>query len=151
MGRDSREDAVKTMLLSGVLLVAGLGTVRAQPATLTQWDGVFTPEQAKRGEAFFANACAACHHLPPRRTDPAPELVGGPFNANWNNAALSELFDFLKESMPQDAPGSLQPQVVADILAFILQSGEFPAGQTELPTQPEVLNTIKFLANKPAP
>jgi len=38
---------------------------------------------------------------------------------------------------------------VADILAFMLNKSKFPAGSTDLPTQTEVLNTIKFVATKP--
>jgi hypothetical protein len=32
----------------------------------------------------------------------------------------------------------------------MLFKSDFPAGQTELPSQTEVLNTIKFVAAKPA-
>ena len=52
--------------------------------------------------------------------------------------------------MPQNAPGTLSRQQDADILSFILRKSNFPVGQTEMPTQTEMLKTIKFLANKPA-
>ena len=56
----------------------------------------------------------------------------------------------MRISMPQNAPGSLSRQQNSDILAFVLYKSNFPAGATELPTQTEVLNTIKFMAMKPA-
>ena len=43
-----------------------------------------------------------------------------------------------------------QNQHQTDILAFVLSKGNFPAGTTELPGATDVLNTIKFVAQKPA-
>jgi hypothetical protein len=51
--------------------------------------------------------------------------------------------------MPADKPGTLSRQEVADVIAFILQRGHFPAGQAELSTQAEALKGIKFVAKKP--
>ena len=36
------------------------GTVRAQQAK-SQWDGVYTEDQAKRGEGLYSQYCASCH------------------------------------------------------------------------------------------
>jgi len=79
----------------------------------------------------------------------APGLTGGEFNANWNDLSLGQLFERIRVGMPGNAPGSLSRQQVADILAFMLNKSKFPAGSTDLPTQTEVLNTIKFVATKP--
>ena len=62
---------------------------------------------------------------------------------------MSDLFERIRVSMPADAPGSLKPADVADLLAFILSQGGFPAGQTELPSQADALKAIKFLTQKP--
>ena len=51
--------------------------------------------------------------------------------------------------MPQNNPGSLSGQVNADILAFVLASNKFPAGESELPKEAMILKTIKFEAKKP--
>ena len=79
----------------------------------------------------------------------APGLTGGEFRSNWNDLSVGQLFERMRVSMPQNNPGSLSRQQNADILSFVLYKGSFPAGQTELVTQTEVLNQIKFLANKP--
>jgi hypothetical protein len=81
----------------------------------------------------------------------APPLSGGTFNANWNDLSLGDLFERMRTSMPQNSPGSLARQDNAAILAYILKSSGAPAGQSELPTQTELLGTIKFLAVKPVP
>jgi hypothetical protein len=51
--------------------------------------------------------------------------------------------------MPLNAPGSLNRQQYADVLAYLLSKDRYPAGKTELPTQTDVLNNTKYLANKP--
>ncbi len=52
-------------------------------------------------------------------------------------------------SMPQNDPGSLSQQQNADILAYMLQQGSYPAGTTELPTDLTQLEALKFLETKP--
>jgi mono/diheme cytochrome c family protein len=125
------------------------GTVAAQGAK-TQWDGVYTAEQAKRGEPLYSQYCASCHGPDLTGGEMAPGLTGGEFQSNWNDLSLGELFERMRISMPQNAPGSLSRQQDADILAYMLFKGNYPAGQAELPTQTEVLSTIKFVAAKPA-
>ena len=58
----------------------------------------------------------------------APGLTGGEFTSNWNDLSLGDLFERMRISMPQNAPGSLSRQQNADILAFMLYKGNYPAG-----------------------
>ncbi len=80
----------------------------------------------------------------------APGLAGGDFNANWNELSLGDLFERMRVSMPQNSPGSLAQQQIADILAYMLEKGDFPPGDTELPPQAVALGSIKFMGKKPA-
>jgi hypothetical protein len=43
----------------------------------------------------------------------------------------------------------MKPEQVADVLAFLLSKGGFPAGDSELPAQTESLKDIKFLSKQP--
>jgi mono/diheme cytochrome c family protein len=128
--------------------ISARGTVAAQESK-SQWDGVYTEEQAKRGEALYAQNCASCHGPDLAGGEMAPGLTGGEFAANWNDLTLGDLFERMRISMPQNAPGSLSRQQNADILAFILHKSAVPAGKTELPTQTEMLQQYKFLAQNP--
>jgi mono/diheme cytochrome c family protein len=137
--------------MTGLLATGVLGArTAAQTAGKSQWDGVYTDAQAKRGEELYSQYCASCHGPDLSGGEMAPGLTGGDFSSNWNDLSLGELFERIRVSMPQNAPGSLSRQQNADILAFVLYKGNFPAGSDELPTQTEVLNTIKFMAFKPA-
>ena len=134
--------------LIGIVATATFGALSAQESK-TQWDGVYTLEQAKRGETLYAEKCASCHGPDMNGGEMAPGLTGGEFTANWNDLSLGDLFERMRISMPQNAPGSLTRQDNADILAYMLHKGNYPAGKTDLPTQTEVLNGYKFLAMKP--
>jgi mono/diheme cytochrome c family protein len=129
--------------------VVGAGRVTAQQSG-SQWDGVYTAEQAKRGEPLYAQQCASCHGQDLTGGEMAPGLVGGEFSSNWNDLSIGELFERIRLSMPQNSPGSLSRQQDADILAYMLARAGAPSGAAELPTQTDVLNTIKFVGQKPA-
>jgi hypothetical protein len=60
----------------------------------------------------------------------------------WEGRSLGELFTKMSTEMPTDQPGSLSQQSYAAILAFILQSNEFPAGDNELSSSSEALASI---------
>jgi mono/diheme cytochrome c family protein len=119
-------------------------------AVKSQWDGIYTEEQARRGDGLYQEHCAACHGPEMGGGDTAPALVGGEFAANWNDLSVGDLFERIRLFMPQNNPGSLSRQQNADILAYMLRKGDYPTAATELPTQTETLNQYKFLAARPA-
>jgi S-disulfanyl-L-cysteine oxidoreductase SoxD len=132
-----------------LLLGAIAGVICAQSPERSVWDGVYTAEQAKRGEALYANNCASCHGSALGGGESAPPLSGGEFFANWNGLTLGDLFDRVRVSMPADRPGRLSREQNAEVLAFMLNVNQFPAGKTELAHQSEVLKQIRFEAEKP--
>jgi len=115
------------------------------------WDGVYTEEQAKRGDQLYSEKCAKCHAPDLTGGEMAPALTSADFKWNWSGLSVDDLFERIKISMPQDSPGSLSRQQIADILAFVLSKGGFPAGKTELAREAEVLKGIRFEATKPSP
>lgn len=138
-------------ILGGTLLAiwtmaavsAPMGAQEPQPSPSVN-DGVFTEEQAKRGEPMYGEFCASCHGPALSGGEMAPPLVGGDFASSWVGLSLNDLFERMRISMPQNKPGSLSRQQNADILAFMLASGKYPVGKTELSKENEVLKTIKF-------
>jgi len=112
------------------------------------WDGVYTEEQAKRGNAVYTAECERCHGAGLEGADMAPPLAGGNFVGNWNGQKLSELFERIRVTMPDGNPGKLTRQQTADVVAYLLSAGKIPAGQTELPTDLAKLTQIKFEAAK---
>ena len=115
----------------------------------TVWDGVYTEAQAERGEQLFAQQCAQCHSPDLRGSDLAPALVGDVFAAKWNDLALDQLFEIMRLTMPQDQPGSLTRDQMAEVLAFVLQQGGVPAGAAELLGQRDPLSRITYVSREP--
>ena len=131
-----------------VTVMALRSTVHAQP-TQSVWDGVYTEEQANRGKQGYAEQCASCHGPELTGGEMAPALAGGEFMAGWDGLTVGDLFERIRISMPQNAPGSLSGQQNADILAFVFNANKFPAGEQELPKEAGILKTIKFEVKKP--
>jgi mono/diheme cytochrome c family protein len=133
-------------------LLLGLACcVSAQQATRSVWDGVYTSEQASRGDKLYSQQCASCHGTSLTGGESAPPLSGGEFFSNWNGLTLAELFERIKSTMPADRPGKISRQQTADILSYILSVNQFPTGSSELDTRNEVLQQIRMEAAKPKP
>ena len=120
------------------------------PQKQSVWDGVYTEQQAKRGETTYARACEACHgaDLSGNPVQEIPSLVWDAFLAQWNDRTVKDLYDTVKRSMPRDAPGSLNARAYADVIAYVFQSNEFPSGTKELSLSPEAQALIVIERNK---
>src|SRR6266550_2477142 len=116
--------------------VVVLGAAQSQSI----WDGIYTEEQAKRGEAIYSASCASCHGPDLSGGEMAPGLVGGQFGSNWDGLSVGDLYERIRVSMPQDNPGSLSRQENADVLAYLFSKGSFPPGKSELSIKNEILN-----------
>ena len=116
--------------------------------TSSVWDGAYTQDQAARGAVKYRQECVMCHGPVLEGNGEAPPLVGR-FIPDWAGTKLADLFDKIRETMPLFAPGTLSPADTSDLLAFILQSNNFPAGPKELEAG-DGLKLVSFDAVKPA-
>jgi alcohol dehydrogenase (cytochrome c) len=124
-------------------MVAGLapGALPAQDTDI--WKGVFTEEQASRGQELYAANCGACHGSALTSDDPdVPTLTAPAFRWSWQTRTLAERFDKIRTTMPPGAAGSLTDQEYLDIIAHILHFNGYPAGTTELVPDPDRLAAI---------
>jgi mono/diheme cytochrome c family protein len=112
------------------------------------WDGVFTEEQAKRGEEAYKTSCSECHGGDLLGDGFAPSLAGADFQGNWNDLSVGDLFERIRISMPPSGPSSVSPEAKADIMAHIFNFNKYPTGTTELEPKIEVLKTIKIELKK---
>jgi S-disulfanyl-L-cysteine oxidoreductase SoxD len=105
----------------------------AQPAPqASTWDGVYSREQATRGQAAYGAACSSCHLPDLTGSGESPALAGSVFLSGWENMSVGDLFDRIQRTMPEDNPNSLTTALTGDIVAFLLQANDFPAGTGEL-------------------
>lgn len=122
-----------TILCAPALAGAQSATPDTTRSTLS---GVYSEEQAGKGKDVFLGQCQSCHT--------AADLTSADFRADWVGKMLSELFTFLKETMPESEPGALSNEQYAAVTSYILQLNGLPAGPTPLGTTADSLATIKF-------
>jgi len=124
--------------------------LHAQGTTRSVWDGVYTDDQAKRGQPAYNTECASCHGDQLTGGEMSPPLAGGEFLSNWNGLTVGDLFEKIRTQMPMsDMVGKLSRQENSDITAYILSVNKFPTGERELATQTEALKQISFESMKP--
>jgi len=141
---------ISALAIIGLAALGALySNLHAQSAGRSVWDGVYTQDQAKQGQAAYNESCSSCHGDTLMGGESAPALAGGEFLSNWNGLTLGDLFERIRTTMPQNRPGSLSREKDTLILAYMLSVSQFPAGTTALPQQTEVLKEIRIDASKP--
>ncbi|MES1258707.1 MAG: cytochrome c [Acidobacteriota bacterium] len=131
--------AIILSLIPPVLLVPATGAVSRSAN-----EGVYTAEQAKRGQGVYREECAKCHAENLSGGDGSPELAGQDFRARWNGKSAGDLFELIRKTMPTDDPGHLSIRQYVDLTAFLLSANEFPAGQKDLDRDVATLREIRL-------
>jgi S-disulfanyl-L-cysteine oxidoreductase SoxD len=107
----------------------------ASPSSRTVWDGVYTADQAARGNNLFLANCAECHGANLQGAS-SKALVGDVFWTDWREQTVDALLTYISKNMPFSEDGSLAGTLSAstyvDIVAHILSANELPAGTQEL-------------------
>jgi S-disulfanyl-L-cysteine oxidoreductase SoxD len=142
--------AKKTVILCSSLILSGLSyrALHGQAAAAAA-DGVYSAEQAHRGEAMYQKQCVSCHGAALDGAGPYPALSGDDFLAKYQGQPATNLYDMIQKLMPATSPGSLSRPDAADLLAYILSFNKFPAGKTDLPSDEDSLKKLQL--PKPAP
>ena len=130
----------------GILLTLGAGLtaalaggfstprVEAQEASAatdgvrTVLDGVYTEEQALRGEVPYVQTCTECHD----EIASFPVLYGDDFIDNWREDRLETMYAYNKATMPLNEPDTLGEAAYVDLMAYLLWLNDFPYGSEEL-------------------
>jgi len=129
-----------------------LGAQTSTSASASIRDGVFTVEQARRGQAAYTGPCDRCHgyKLDGASDDPdmlpAPPVAGPKFLRKWNGRTLAALVEYLSATMPANNPGYLSADEWADIVAYMLATSGMPAGGAELGSNREALAGIGIVS-----
>ena len=153
--------ALVVMLANGAGIPTGVAAQTAPPSTgsagntppqsrKTVWEGVFSEEQAKRGEALYMKSCTQCHRNDlSGTTSDGPPLKGLDFFIRWRGQTIAEMLDAIREIMPANNPGALAPQTYVDIISFLFKSNGVPIGDTDLRADPDTLQQILVTEKAP--
>ena len=89
----------------------------------TTTHGVYTDEQAVRGEDLFWNICSECH---------VEDDFGGAFIQSWSGVSVRALLEEIQATMPEDNPGGLPANQYIDVISYMFMLSGLPAGDAEL-------------------
>ncbi len=132
-----------------MLLTALAASEGGHAASQTVWEGIFTAEQAARGQRSYEAECEACHLKNLRGDGYAPALAGPDFSIRWTTLSVGDLFDTIATTMPDGDPGGLSPQVYIDIVAYLLEKNHAASGDSELLPDAPGLREIVMTAKPP--
>jgi S-disulfanyl-L-cysteine oxidoreductase SoxD len=105
-------------------------------APVSVYSGVYTAAQADRGDQLQRRSCSACHST--------NDWSAGRILTGFNGRSAFDLVSHIRNTMPMDSPGSLTMEEYTDIVAFILELNNIPAGQTELAPTEAALSQVEI-------
>jgi mono/diheme cytochrome c family protein len=140
----------RVMVTLILILVAIAMPAQEKQTSKTILDGVYTAAQAERGRDAYMESCSGCHREDLRGGAEALPLIGPRFIDQWREDKLSSLFTHISTRMPRAPRPKLALNTYLDIVAFILQSNGYPAGNEEL-TSDAVKTTWFVSKNGPKP
>jgi mono/diheme cytochrome c family protein len=94
-------------------------------------DRVYSDAQATRGQQLYQKQCVTCHGAALEGVV-GPPLAGDGFLSVWSARSLGDLVNKIEQTMPPGLPDSLSRPQAVDLTAFILRTGKYPAGPSEL-------------------
>jgi mono/diheme cytochrome c family protein len=110
----------------GVIFLIGL-TGQSRMVT----DRVYSDAQATRGQQLYKTQCVTCHGETLEGVV-GPPLSGNGFLSVWSSRSLADLVDKIEKTMPPQQAGSVSRSQAIDLAAFLLRTGKFPSGPTDL-------------------
>ena len=113
-------------------LLAASPLVAQQPVPA---DTAAVAQQVEVGGQWFRAVCVECH---------ADNLSDAEFRAKWNGRTAYDLFDRMRNSMPDSDPGSLTPETYAALTAYLIKLNGLPVGTTVLAPDSASLAPIKL-------
>ena len=129
------------------IYLGSIGIAIGQDAPRSSAAGVFSAEQAKRGNAAYDANCASCHGSDLISTDREfPNLTSASFRFSWIGKTIGEKFEFIRNTMPPKEERSLDDQVYLDIVTYILYFNKVPSGDQTLKPDLDELKKIVISA-----
>jgi S-disulfanyl-L-cysteine oxidoreductase SoxD len=115
----------------------------APSSALTTLAGVYTEQQASKGESIYVGLCLYCHD--------EWDHTGPAFKQNWDTRTAFDLFEIIRTTMPNDDPGRLPREDYANIVAYLFKVNKMPSGRKPLPSDVAGLKQIVIAVSDAPP
>jgi mono/diheme cytochrome c family protein len=117
-----------------------LAVVLAAPPMLAAQDTTSTSaaiaaQQVDIGEQWFRARCLECHAV--------GALSNADFRLKWAGKNAFELYEQIRKTMPEEAPGSLTGPTYVSIVAYLVKQNGMPVG-TALPSDSSGLAGVRL-------
>jgi len=103
--------------------------------------GIYSSEQADRGQAVFDAKCQSCHGAAFEGGTLAPALKGREFLTPFQGKPLRRIYSRIISTMPPDDVGSLTESETLTLVALVLRANGYAAGPDAL-ARADDLNAI---------
>ena len=143
--RNRRSARIVLCLMGGVVVAWSMRELAGAQGRKTVWDKVYTSEQAALGKTEFDMVCAGCHGSDLSGRDgggQGPELAGPAFRKKWDLQSVNQLYTEIKTRMPRNQPGTLTAEAYVNVVAYVLESNKFPAGEEALVANAALASTF---------
>ncbi|MBM3785612.1 MAG: quinoprotein glucose dehydrogenase [Acidobacteria bacterium] len=104
----------------------------------------YTKVQSAAGKTAYNASCAVCHGNTMTNGTMGTPLADRYFKNNWQTKSVRALYEKSRKTMPPAAPNSLQADVYANIVAYILETNGFPSGYTPLDPNSDALDRMEI-------
>jgi mono/diheme cytochrome c family protein len=121
------------LALLGTALLASPRPSAAQDTTAAS--AAVAAQQVDVGEQWYRARCLECHAV--------GALSNADFRLKWNRKNAFELYEQIRKTMPEEAPGSLTGPTYAAIVAYLIKQNGMPVG-TALPADSAGLSAVKL-------
>ncbi len=120
MKYNNKKTLLTLFTIFSLLVLSACATTAQEESSAGVLQGVFTTEQAQSGRSTFNNVCRTCH---------IPRDFRTIFKqSDDTEALLSDYYDLISTTMPQDSPGSLSTESYMNVIAYLLSLNGFSAG-----------------------
>ena len=140
--------SIKSSMKSSVTMAVMMAVTMA-PLALAQGTVSYTAGQSTQGKAAYAQACESCHGKNLDDGEFAPPLKGAPFLQKWGGKTADNIFTYMSTKMPPGGSNGVAAETYAQILAFVLESNNVPAGTLALPTDVAALKMLNVPGGGP--
>lgn len=118
--------------LGAAALVAASPLAAQEPAPA---DTAAAARQLEVGGQWFRAVCVECH---------ADNLSDTQFRSKWGGRTAYDLFDIMRNTMPDSDPGGLTPETYVAVTAYLLKLNGMPVGTALLPADSASLAAVKL-------
>ena len=143
MLRLSLVPVLATLLVSAASAAQDSASKSVPSSTLTTLSGVYTEQQASKGESIYVGLCLYCHD--------EWDHTGAAFKQNWDTRTAFDLFETIRTTMPNDDPGRLPREDYANIVAYLFKVNKMPSGRKPLPSDAATLKQIVIAVSDAPP